>query len=129
MVRCNRYYGLQRLQRRSPCIQVWPVITFELSRHYIRDLICIGSSSNALSVSTHFVSTGVTPYFSNSFFLIDFLVHSEVTQCHGNSLPVMSSKHMTSCSCSSSTSANIVCLSRLRLARPFMNDLHNLSSL
>ena len=50
------------------------------------------------------------------------------TACHCSFLSVMPSKNMTYCS-SSSTSANIPCFSRLRLARPFMIDLHNLSSL
>ena len=51
------------------------------------------------------------------------------TACNGNSLPVMSSKHVASCSCSSSTSYNIACLLRLRLARPFMIDLQFLFGL
>ena len=58
---------------------------------------------------------------------ISVLVHAFLhTSYHGNSLPVMSSMHMTCCSFSP-TSANIECLSRLCLARPFMIDLHTFS--
>ena len=78
----------------------------------IRDLI--GTPSNALSVSTHFVSSGVIPYFSTASFSSTFSYtprsrkyfssssRASRTACHGNSLPVMSSKHMTSCSFTSS---------------------------
>ena len=50
---------------------VFPIATF-YSLATIRDLICIGSHSNALSVSTHFVSTGVIPYFSTASFSSTF---------------------------------------------------------
>ena len=108
---------------------------------HIRDLTCIGSPSNAVFVSTHFVSTGVIPYFSTASFSSTYS-HTPMSRkyfsfdsralraaCQGSSLQVISSKHVTSCSCSSSTSASIACFSRLRFARPFTIDLQSLSSL
>ena len=97
------------------------------------------SPSIALSVSTHFVSTGVTWYcaIASRSWTFSYTPRSRRyfnpcsralrTACHGNSLLVTSSMHMTSCS-SSSTSANIACFSRLRLAIDFTIDLHNFSS-
>ena len=78
---------------------------------HIRDQICMVSSWNALSVSTHFVSTGVIPCFATASFSSTFSYTPRLstyfnsssralrTACHGSSLPMMSSKHMTSCSC------------------------------
>ena len=66
-----------------------------------RDLICIGSPSNALSVSTHFVSTGVIPYFATASLSLSF------------SYTLRSRRYFNS-NC---------------LERPFMIDLHNFSSL
>ena len=104
-----------------------------------RDLICNAGTSNALSVSTHFVSTGVNwhcamasrsstfSYAPRSRRHFNACSRGSRTACHGDSLPMTSSMHVTSCS-ASSTSANIACFSRLRLARPFMIDLHNFPS-
>ena len=104
-----------------------------------RDLICTGSSSNGLFVSLHFVSTGVTWYcavasrsstFSKTQWsprYFNSCSRALRTACHGNSLPMTSSMHMTSCS-SSSISAKTACFSRLRLVMPFLIHLHNFSS-
>ena len=66
MVCCSREYRLQCLQWRCQCIKVWlsPLLN---SRATIRDLNCIGSFSNVMSVSIHFASTGVAPYFAIAF--------------------------------------------------------------
>ena len=109
---------------------------------HIRDLICMGSPSNALSVSIHFVSTLVIPYFATACFSSTFSYTPRSrkyfksssrawrTACHSSSFPVISSMHMTSCS----WSCLHVCQHRvfshdLRFARPFKIDLHKFSSL
>ena len=105
----------------------------------IRDLICTGPPSYALSVSNIHVSTGLTWYCATASRSSTFS-HTQKsrkyfntcsralrTSCEGNSLPVTSSMHITYCYYSS-ISANNACFSRLRLAKPFMIDLHNFSS-
>ena len=59
VVRCDGDNCIQRFQRKVTAYKSWPVSAFE-SFATIRCRICMGSSSNALFVSIHFVSTGVT---------------------------------------------------------------------
>ena len=84
----------QSSKRVSSRIQVWHVPLFN-SLATIRERICIGSSSNAVSVSTHCVSTGVTLCFvtaarSSTF---SYTPSSRRYSCQGSSFPMMSSKH------------------------------------
>ena len=112
VVRCSRKYCFRSLQWKSPCIQSGLSLLFN-SRGTSRDLMCIGSPANALSVSIHLVSTGVTWDCATASRSSTFLVHSvrhfshtpryfnsihraRRTAQHGNSLPVTSSTHRTS---------------------------------
>ena len=60
-------------------MQVWPVTALEFSGNNAFNGFAIGSPSNAFSVSTDLVSTGVTLYFATAA-LIDLFTHAQVTQ-------------------------------------------------
>ena len=92
------------------------------SQATIRERTCIGSSSSALSISIHFVSTEVTLYFRHGCALIDLLVQANFTQvfqvlcsCYLRSMPrqLLASdvKHLMNFF-SSSASANVASSSR-----------------
>ena len=102
----------------------------------IRVLMCMGSSSNAMFVSIHFVSTGVTLVLCNGSTFINLLIHSEVSQifhflftslahCIPRQFLAADVINAQDALVFSLTSANIARFSRLRHAKPLMIHLHN----